>query len=190
MINKRLSHISSDEDCFNQSAAIYQQALNNSGFTHQLTYSSTSQSQTTTPQRSRTRKRNIVWFDPPYSRNVSTNIGKIFLKIIDSAFPSQHPPHKIFNRNTVKVSYCCTNNLEQIISSTNKGKLAEKTDNSNMRKCNCRNPDACPLDGNCLAKSLVYQAQSRAISDCVEQLLKHDTIITSQHLYNMESRQS
>jgi hypothetical protein len=54
----------------------------------------------------------IVCLNPPYSKNVSTNVGQSFLKIIDEEFPADHPLHKIFNRNTVKISYSCMPNIE------------------------------------------------------------------------------
>ena len=49
-------------------------------------------------------------------------------------------------------------NIEQIISGHNKS-IQAKFDASSVdspRPCNCRN--ACPLDGNCLAPSVIYQA--------------------------------
>jgi hypothetical protein len=48
-------------------------------------------------------------------KNVSTNIGQTFLNIIDDEFPPGHPLHKIFNRNTVKISYSCMPNIKQTI---------------------------------------------------------------------------
>jgi hypothetical protein len=47
--------------------------------------------------------------------NVSTNIGRNFLSIIDKHFPSHDKLHKIFNRNTVKVNYSCMSNVKSII---------------------------------------------------------------------------
>jgi hypothetical protein len=47
--------------------------------------------------------------------NVSTNIGRNFLSLIDKHFPSFFSFHKIFNRNTVKVSYSCMSNVKSII---------------------------------------------------------------------------
>jgi hypothetical protein len=44
----------------------------------------------------------LVGYNPPFSKNVSTNIGQTFLNIIDDEFPIGHPLPKIFNRNTVK----------------------------------------------------------------------------------------
>ena len=52
----------------------------------------------------RNRSRNIIWFNPPCSINVETNIARRFLKLDKKHF-SKHRYHKIFNRNNIKVSY-------------------------------------------------------------------------------------
>ena len=67
---------------------------------------------------------------------------------------------KIFNRNTVKISYSCMPNMKQIISSRNKVLLtSEKTESTTPTKdCNCKKNTTCPLEGKCLTKSVVYQA--------------------------------
>ena len=41
----------------------------------------------------RKRKRNIIWFNPPYSKNVTTNIGKTFLQLLSKHFPKDHQMH-------------------------------------------------------------------------------------------------
>ena len=51
----------------------------------------------------RTRMRKIMWFNPPYSRSVKTNIVKNFLHLLVKHFPANNKMHKIFNKNTVKV---------------------------------------------------------------------------------------
>ena len=53
----------------------------------------------TTPRRST--QRNIIWL----SKNVKANNARNFRYLIDTHFPANHKLHKIFNRNTVKVSY-------------------------------------------------------------------------------------
>ena len=55
--------------------------------------------------RNRNRKRKIIWFNPPYSINVSSNIGKSFLAILDRHFPKSHELYKIFNWNNVKIRH-------------------------------------------------------------------------------------
>ena len=74
----------------------------------------------------RKRIRNIVWFHPPFSRNVTTNVAKTFLNLLDEHFHKSNKLHKIFNRNTVKVSYCCTVNLSYVIRSHNKNVINGK----------------------------------------------------------------
>ena len=111
----------------------------------------------------RKRRRNITWYNPPYNKNVVTNIGKKFLRLIDESFPPKHKLHKIINRNTVKISYSCTQNMEQVISSHNKKLLIKTAEASECeettKKCNCRDKRLCPLDGKCLTKGVIYQAK-------------------------------
>ena len=57
---------------------------------------------------------------PPFSKNVSTNIGHRFLALVDKHFPKDHKLRKIFNRNTIKISYSCMNNTKQVIYNYNK----------------------------------------------------------------------
>ena len=78
----------------------------------------------TTNKKTRSRKRKIIWYNPPYSKNVSNNVGQSFLKIIDEEFPADHPLHKIFNCNTVKISYSCMPNIKQTIDGHNKSTLS------------------------------------------------------------------
>ena len=61
----------------------------------------------------RKRHRNVIWYNPPFSKNVATNVGRTFLKILDEELSENHVFHKIFNRNTVKISYSCMPNLKQ-----------------------------------------------------------------------------
>ena len=64
------------------------------------------------------RHRKIIWFNPPFIRFVSTNVAKRFVQFLDKHFPPSNILHKIFNRNIIKVSYCCTQNLGNIIKIT------------------------------------------------------------------------
>ena len=154
-INRRLSEISYDKESFDKAAPIYQKALDNSGYNHLLTFSSHISTHTSHPRR-RHRKRDIIWYNPPFSKNVSTNIGRTFLKLLDTEFTVEHVLHKIFNRNTVKISYSCMPNLKQNIDGHNKSILHNKI--VPPRSCNCIVKTECPLSGNCLKESVVYQA--------------------------------
>ena len=57
------------------------------------------------------------------------------------------------------MSYRCTPNLGLKIAAHNSKILKNEEDvGENVRSCNCRNKDLCPVDGNCLSKSVIYQA--------------------------------
>ena len=87
-INKRLTALSSDEQTFSSISQIYQEALKKSGYDYKLTFKPTDQNK---KQNSRNRKRDIVWFNPPYSTSVKTNVGAKFLQLVDKHFPKQTP---------------------------------------------------------------------------------------------------
>ena len=65
-------------------------------------------------RKTKNRPGNIVWFNPPLNKAVSVNAAKIFIQLINTHFPKSHSLHKIFNRNTVKVSYSCMQNISKI----------------------------------------------------------------------------
>ena len=154
-INRRLSEISYNKESFEKVAPIYQKALENSGYKHLLTFSSHISTKTSHSGRKHP-KRDITWYNPPFSKNVSTNIRCTFLKLLDTEFTEEHMLHKIFNRNTVKISYSRMTNLKQNIDSHNKSILHNKI--VPPRSCNCRVKTECPLSGNCRKESVVYQA--------------------------------
>ena len=91
-IFKRLSEISSNKESFDKAAPIYQQALEKSGYKHQLKFDATTKDQTRSEER--TRRRNITWYNPPFSKNVATNVGKKFLRIVKESFSTEHPLRK------------------------------------------------------------------------------------------------
>ena len=95
----------------------------------------------------RNRSLNIIWFNPHFNENVSTNVAKQFFNLIDQHFPKSNKLHAIFNRNTVKVSYSCTQNMPSMIKSHSK-KVINK-DVKELKSCNCREKSECPLNGQC-----------------------------------------
>ena len=74
---------------------------------------------THTEQRKKNRSRNVTYFNPPFSRNVKTNVGEKFLKLIDTLFPEGHGLRKLMNRNNIKISYRCMPYLKKKISNHN-----------------------------------------------------------------------
>ena len=88
--------------------------------------------------------------------NVETNVGRTFLGLVKKHFPEGHRLHKIFNKNTLKVSYSCMESIGKII----------KSHNAKVRKgiqqpvpCNCQTNRICPLNGECRSENSVYQAE-------------------------------
>ena len=154
-IQKRLTTISSSEENFLDARNDYQSALNNAGYSDILKYELPNN-----PQRKRNRTRKIVWFNPPYGKNVATNIGKEFLNLLRVHLPTQHPFHRLFKRNTVKLSYSCMMNMNSIIKAHN-AKMLKKSDTNQTeqgKSCNCRDKQTCPVDKKCLTSNVVYKA--------------------------------
>ena len=115
ILSNRLSQLSCNQEEFEKAASDYQEAMLKSEFAGELEYVKTNGSA------KRSRKRNIVWFNPPYSEHVKTNpIEKKFLKLVAIHFPHHHRLHKISNKNNIKVSYSCMPNMTAIISKHNK----------------------------------------------------------------------
>ena len=155
-VNHRLSNISSNETQFKAATSTYQQALNDAGYNHTLKFDQNHKN--SDPNKTtRKRNRNIIWFNPPFSKHVTTNVGRKFLHLIDKHFPKQHILHKIFNRNNVKVSYSCMDNMSRIVNAHNKRIIHDKPTTA-TKTCNCRIPHDCPLNGNCQIKSVIYKA--------------------------------
>ena len=101
--------------------SIRQEALNKSGYTHKLEFEQPKNK----TNKNINRKRNITWFNPPYSLSVKTNVGKEFLKLVDRSFPPDNPLHKLFNRQTVKLGYKCMPNMKTEVSRHNSKVLKE-----------------------------------------------------------------
>ena len=153
-INKRLNQNSSNKNIFDHAKTEYEEALKQSGYKKvKLEYDPALKTPKQT--RNKNRKRKIIWFNPPFSKNVSTDIGKQFLKLIEKHFPPHHRLHKIFNKNTIKISYSCTKNMNKIITGHNKKVLSKTSTNTN--ECNCRIKQDCPLPGKCRQKSVIYK---------------------------------
>ena len=164
-IKKSIALLSSDEQTFKESMPIYQNALRHSNFDHEFTYTHEDASQRTR----RNRQRNIIWFNPPFSKSVNTNIGREFLSLIDKHFPLQHKLHKFFNRNTLKICYSCKhklhkffnrntlkicyscmNNVKSIITKHNAHIIRNsQSQNTETDNCNCDNKITFPLPKQC-----------------------------------------
>jgi hypothetical protein len=144
-IEKRISETSSDKKMFDISIHVYKDALTESGYKRDLNYVETVENEINDDEKKR-RRRKIIWFNPPFSANVKTSIGKVFFRLLKKHLKKDNPMHKIFNKNTVKISYSCMRNIGSIISSHNKNILNPKPKSFG---CNCRIKAECPLNGAC-----------------------------------------
>ena len=106
---------------------------------------------------SKQRKRNIIWFNPPFSKNVATKIGRYFLNLVDKHFPRDHKFHKIFNRNNIEVSYSVMPSIKTAINSHNR-EILHPSVNSQSKTCTCIKKRDFPLQEKCLSENTLYQA--------------------------------
>ena len=82
-IGKRISTISSSREIFESSKMEYENALKISGCKDRLVYENSSVNENDKNEKKK-RKRNIIWYNPPYSANVKTNN---FFKLLNKHFP-------------------------------------------------------------------------------------------------------
>ena len=149
-INEQLIHNSSDQAVFNSTKLEYEDALKKSGYKVNLKYTVK-----TTAKLKYNRWRNIIWFNPPLSKSVKTNVAKIFFRLLGKHFPRTNRLYKIFSRNTVKVSYSCMENVRQITKNHNNYVNSKKT--KSTPSCNCRKKDDCPMNGSCLINNVIHK---------------------------------
>ena len=153
MVNKRLNNLSKHESEFDFVKQHYENALRNSGYTEDLRYSKTANAKV-----GKKRRRKIIYFQPPFSEQIKTPIGKLFLRLVKKHFHPGHPLYKILNYRCLKISYCCLNSIKSEIAGHNKTILSNNKEDKDNRLCNCRRKDECPLNGRCLTSNVVYQA--------------------------------
>ena len=137
--------------------AEYDKALKASGYKDKIKYNLNENRGNQSTKRKR-KRRDEIFFNPPYSSEVKTDIGRQFLRLIDKNFPVNSPLHPILNRCTIKMSYSCTENMERIMSKHNKKILANETTNTKEKQCNCRETTKCPVENKCLTESVIYKA--------------------------------
>ena len=162
-ISRRLSEMSSNKETFIQATDIYSSALQASGcgYNERLEYIN-NYVMDERARNKRTRKRQTIWYNPPFSKSVTTNVAQKFLRLVDRHFPKKSKLHKIFNRDTLKVSYSCMPNMSTLIKAHNnrmrRNETHQQAENNKGSECNCRNKENCPLDGKCQTRSIIYKA--------------------------------
>ena len=124
-IEKILFFLSSTKEIFENSKDYYEQRLRQCGYNEQLNY--TEENNETSKK---SRKRNILWFNPPYSKSVKTNIGSLFHCLINKIFCQRINTEKYSTENIIKISYSCMPNIKSKISTYNR-KMLNKPINQN-----------------------------------------------------------
>ena len=76
----------------------YQKALNSANYKDNLKYDNTILSKINQKQR----KRDIIFFNLPFSLNVNSKIGKKFLNLITTSFDENHPYKKYLTATKLK----------------------------------------------------------------------------------------
>ena len=152
-VEDRLRSLSSSKRIFDEAARYYQGILDKSGFDYKIEYKKKE-----VRKAPRNRSRKIIWFNPPFSKSVSTNVAKEFLNLVDKHFDEHHKFKKIFNRQNLKVSYSCMRNISSIVTGHNRKILNEDT-TKNERRCNCPANTECPLEGQCLSRNTIYSGK-------------------------------
>ena len=157
-INDRLCRLSSNQEIFNSAIPPYQEALVRAGYDYQLTFYQQNNNHTNS-KKNRTRPRKCVYFNPPYSKNVKTNIIAEFIKLVKN-FPKNNPLAKMINTNTIKASYRTVPNMARQVSRKN-GRVLKQTAAPPPPTCNCqraRKPN-CPVPGKCTMRDVCYKCE-------------------------------
>ena len=82
-VTNRITRNSQNEQIFNSSIQPYKDALSESGHNCDIKFDqNVKQNQHRQNQHRKKRGRKVTWFNPPFSLNVKTNIGKNFLQIV------------------------------------------------------------------------------------------------------------
>ena len=150
-IRELLSRNSSNKQIFPSVKPEYEEALKKWGYQEPLEYIEPNVDNIENNTNKLQRKRKIIWFNPSFNKSVTTNVGRRFLNLVEKHLPKEN----IFNKNMLKVSYSCSQNMTQIINSHNRKVKQPKKEES--LSCNCRQKNDCPMDGKCRTMNTVYK---------------------------------
>ena len=84
IINERLNKRSSKEENFLEIKNEYELIMKKCGYDDKLKYENYMQKPKNNPKQKR--KRNIIWYNPPFSNSVKTNIGRKFINLVKKTF--------------------------------------------------------------------------------------------------------
>ena len=95
-ISKLLSRNSSNKQIFDSVKPEYEEALKKSGYQASLEYIDEKVDNIENNTNKMQRKRKIIWFNPPFDKSVTTNVGRRFLNLVEKHFPKEHKLHMCF----------------------------------------------------------------------------------------------
>ena len=102
------------------------------------------------------RSQSIIWFNPPFSRNVITNVAKRFLNLLDIRVPKSNKVYKIFTETLSKLVTVAPRIYQSSIIKT----YNKKVTNENLtpkNQCKRKNKSDCPLDGDYQTSDIIYK---------------------------------
>ena len=82
------------------------------------------------------RKRQIIWFNPPFNPKVKTKNSKTFCNLLDKHFPPHNKLHKLLNWTNIKISYSCMPNMNSYTYMHNHKVLNDKPNETGVNNCN------------------------------------------------------
>ena len=94
-INEGLNNNSSSKEIFNASKYEYETALKNSSYQQTKMIFNKKEHR----KQKQNHSRSIIWFNPPFSRNVTTNVAKRFLNLLYIHFPKSRYLTKTLSDN-------------------------------------------------------------------------------------------
>ena len=114
----------------------------------------------------------VIWFSFPFKVNVKTKVGNYFLNLVGKHFPLHQTFNELLNHNTIKVSFSSIPNIKAEIHKPKKNTLEKVQQKStDTQLCNCTKKKQCPLNGQGLTESIVYQTNITAnIPGCKEKV--------------------
>lgn len=75
---------------------------------------------------------------------------------------------KVFNKNTMKISYTFRNSKHRENNQRSQQQAAAYKRKTSEKKCNCNDARKFPFDGNCILENVVYKARVKYKNICIK----------------------